>query len=404
MSQYASCNEKGGSSGLHRASTFELDYKAHQIATGLRDSKVLSKLAAGDMVAIEAQYHTLCLAKFYKHAKQYERNQDNDLNEPSALHGIAFAELISYIESYQESPETWPVFKLQTLKKLYSDRIEELGAENGQLHTIRFKERILAAVPDLQAQNKGKEVLLAFMKDIGPALKHAFNADYDTEGMLLAKAANNIHRDIFKIKQIFNGQFIENCQQKSVPTTLTSLISMILNGPNIKDQLGLEGINSQASLTISQLVAFNIVKSRPLSALVTGHVRHNRDRETPDSIYLALKVHGETRKRELVDTFHSMGLCISYPRLLPVSANVANSVCHMYKEQGVVCPPQLSSGVFTTAVVDNIDHNPSSTTSMDSFHGTSISLAQHPREGKLGTKRDHPIITGLVTNEKQISV
>ena len=40
---------------------------------------------------------------------------------------------------------------------------------------------------------------------------------------------------------------------------------------------------------------------------------------------------------------------------------------------------------------------------MDSFHGTSISLAQHPREGKLGTKRDHPIVTGLVTNEKQIS-
>ena len=28
----------------------------------------------------------------------------------------------------------------------------------------------------------------------------------------------------------------------------------------------------------------------------------------------------------------------------------------------VVCPPKLCGGVFTSAAVDNIDHNPSSTT------------------------------------------
>ena len=36
--------------------------------------------------------------------------------------------------------------------------------------------------------------------------------------------------------------------------------------------------------------------------------------------------------------------------------------------------------VFTTAAVDNIDHNTSSTTAITSFHGTSISLIQHPNE------------------------
>ena len=34
--------------------------------------------------------------------------------------------------------------------------------------------------------------------------------------------------------------------------------------------------------------------------------------------------------------------------------------------------------VFTTASVDNIDQNPSSTTAKSSFHGTAISLIQHP--------------------------
>ena len=43
-----------------------------------------------------------------------------------------------------------------------------------------------------------------------------------------------------------------------------------------------------------------------------------------------------------------------------------------------MCPSKLREGLFTTAAVDNIDHNPSSTTSSDSFHGTAISLVQHP--------------------------
>ena len=34
--------------------------------------------------------------------------------------------------------------------------------------------------------------------------------------------------------------------------------------------------------------------------------------------------------------------------------------------------------IFTTATVDNIDHNPSSMTATGSFHGTGISLFQHP--------------------------
>lgn len=53
----------------------------------------------------------------------------------------------------------------------------------------------------------------------------------------------------------------------------------------------------------------------------------------------------------------------------------------------VVCPPQLRGGVFTTAAVDNIDHNPSSTSAYDSFHGTGISLFQHPDSNCIGIPR-----------------
>ena len=53
----------------------------------------------------------------------------------------------------------------------------------------------------------------------------------------------------------------------------------------------------------------------------------------------------------------------------------------------MVCPLKFRGKVFTSAAVDNIDHNPSSTTSKDSFHGTSISLFQHPSSAGEGNDR-----------------
>ena len=46
----------------------------------------------------------------------------------------------------------------------------------------------------------------------------------------------------------------------------------------------------------------------------------------------------------------------------------------------------VSHVLFTVSALDNLDHNPSSATSKESFHGTSISLFQFPttcNEGKL---------------------
>lgn len=43
--------------------------------------------------------------------------------------------------------------------------------------------------------------------------------------------------------------------------------------------------------------------------------------------------------------------------------------------------------LFTVAAVDNLDHNPSSTTAKDSFHGTGISLFQQPTVDNTGIDR-----------------
>ncbi|KAK0058619.1 B-cell receptor-associated protein 31 [Biomphalaria pfeifferi] len=70
-----------------------------------------------------------------------------------------------------------------------------------------------------------------------------------------------------------------------------------------------------------------------------------------------------------------------------MSSELAAKACRQFQHDKVVCPMKLRHGLFTTAAVDNIDHNPSSTTSKDSFHGTAISLFQHPSEHCKGTER-----------------
>ena len=89
----------------------------------------------------------------------------------------------------------------------------------------------------------------------------------------------------------------------------------------------------------------------------------------------------------MIDAFYHLGLSISYDRVLSISTEIANNIVGRYEREGVVCPFKLREAVFTTAAVDNIDHNPSATTSKDLFHGTAISLAQHPTTENPGRVR-----------------
>ena len=106
-------------------------------------------------------------------------------------------------------------------------------------------------------------------------------------------------------------------------------------------------------------------------------VRHSSERETPTPIYVALKIHAITHSRNLIDALFNLGMCISYDRLLNLTSDISNTICEQYRVDGIVCPPKLRCGVHTSAAVDNLDYNPTSSTAKDSFYGTGISLIQH---------------------------
>ena len=356
-------------------STFGLDSRVRASAFKLRDEKLLTKLSQGtDLIALEAKYHPACLAQLYK-ADSLNETADQNENEISP-ESIALAELVSYIEESSES-----IFKLADLAKVYQSHLQQLGRPStARINSTRLKERILTHFQSLEDYSEGRDVYLAFREKLGKIIRGAHMVDSDEEAIHLVKAANIVRGDMLTTTNTFNGSFDANCQETSVPKSLLSLINMILYGPNIETQ-SCNLTANQPGVTIAQLLQYNCYACRR----GTKQERKNKSCETPVTIYTGLAIHSKTCSREVVETMYNLRLSVSYDRILSISTSLGNAVCRRYHQQNVVCPSNLRTGLFTTAAVDNIDHNPSSTTAQDSFHGTGISIFQNIATEKRGS-------------------
>ena len=74
-------------------------------------------------------------------------------------------------------------------------------------------------------------------------------------------------------------------------------------------------------------------------------------------------------------------------------------MCERFEEDGVVAPASLRKGLFTIGAIDNIDHNPSSTTAVGAFHGSGITLFQFSTKADPGETR-HPVVIPPLGNKK----
>ena len=89
--------DSAGKAGLDEASTFQLDKNVRRAATLTGDTQLLGSLSAGDMVALEAKYHTNCLLKLYNPARACKNNADNEANKDATISGIVFAEFVMFL-------------------------------------------------------------------------------------------------------------------------------------------------------------------------------------------------------------------------------------------------------------------------------------------------------------------
>jgi hypothetical protein len=247
----------------------------------------------------------------------------------------------------------------------------------------------------MQAQKVGKSYLLLYSDNVGDAVRTACETDYDDDALCLSQAAKIVRDEMLKHSYLFEGAFKNNCQEDSVPPSLLALVGMILNPTSLEAN----HLPTQAALTISQLLQFNVA----IKATHSNVVRHTKTREPPLPVYIGLSTHARTRKKDIVENMHALALSISYSRVLELSADISHKSLELFEREKCVCPPNLKCGLFTTAAVDNLDHNPSSTTSTESFHGTGISIFQHPSPYCCGTPRSMPALTN-VSCDKSLKV
>ena len=91
------CDQPAGSEGLHETATKRLGKKVWECACELQDTALLAKLAAGDMIPIEAKYHNRCPCALFNRARLAPL-MDYDRVE-ACMHGIAFAELVVFLKN-----------------------------------------------------------------------------------------------------------------------------------------------------------------------------------------------------------------------------------------------------------------------------------------------------------------
>ena len=83
-----------------------------QIATETNDTTILAKLSQGNMIAIEAHYHTECPISYYN--KSLTKNEESQRDPNAVPYGVALAEIVAFIEEQRIESEI-TVFKLADL-------------------------------------------------------------------------------------------------------------------------------------------------------------------------------------------------------------------------------------------------------------------------------------------------
>jgi len=401
---------------LHEFRTFDADDNVRRMAIDLQDTALITRIDGGDLTALEAKYHLSCLTALRNRHRSFLRQKSSSSNgEEGKIEARAFVELITYVENSIESGTF--CFKFSLLRQIYANRLHDLGIDK-EINKVRFKDKVLNYFTNAQEQNDGKNVILVFEQGMQQLLKTSAEcSNYQEDALTLMKAAKIVRNEIFSSSEfMFNGSFPHGCQQQSVPKSLSLLINLLLKGGDIMDQ---DSTDSQPCLTVAQLIVFNIKRiATGKKEASSSKSRHSLSHEPPMPLYLGLNIHTQTRSKKLIMELSELGLSVSYNRVLQLENQIAFSVCEDFKNKGVVCPSQLRKGLFTVGALDNLDHNPSSTTAKDSFHGTGtkltvllqliycflillgISLFQHPTGSNMGCFQEKPILVPIKETEK----
>ena len=171
---------------------------------------------------------------------------------------------------------------------------------------------------------------------------------------------------------LFNKKFDYGSEEYFVPKSLLVLLRMKLQGKNINSKPSYA--TNQAALSLAKLIKFNCVSKRRETTI---RPRHTLSQKAQLPVYLGLMIHSKTRMKKEIEKLATLCLSITYNRVSEIQEQVMKQEIKRFDEMGLVCPKNPISNTFITAVTNNIDHNSTSSTAQNHYHGTSVLAFQH---------------------------
>jgi hypothetical protein len=328
------------------------------MANTLQDRTLIGKLAGYDAICKDVVYHNFFYTCLYNRFKAFERQHGPSKPSKSLkADSIVLAELISYIEVFNDGKT---VFKLAELVNMFSRRLEELVGSSTKVNSTRLKEKLLKAIPELVTSKATYGVVLSYSVNIGDVLLSACKQNSDDDAIILMQSAQIVRKEILQLEYKFSNSLTDD-KYDQYPRSLTALNEMILHGTSIDPDHPREV--SSAALSITQLMIFNSVK-RERKEKKSGSTRHSSLHETPLPLY---------------------------------------TPGHSTVPGGQGCVSTKAKTRTLCGQQDNVDHNPSSTTSQSSFHGTALSLICHVTPDNQGTERGIQEENATVLHQRRIA-
>lgn len=160
--------------------------------------------------------------------RQHEQESGGSSDEKETK-ARASVELFTHVENCAEDGTFY--FKFSDLHQLYEKRLKCLGVQK-ETNRTRLKEKVLAYFPQAQEQSDGKNNIMVFEQGM-----QLVECDYEGDALLLAEVAKIVRKEIANHNDFqFDDEFPSGYQQGSVPYTLNALVSMLLNGADLKDK------------------------------------------------------------------------------------------------------------------------------------------------------------------------
>ena len=247
-----------------------------RMAVTVGNDSLLSLLSSGTLVSNEISYHHECYVRMRKKCDKMMAETVQSQNEQKWIKAKSFEYVITYvIEEEQKQPGS--AFVVQELNQMYVDVLRGHGIIE-ELQTTRFTQKLMESLPDLRTNIAKDRRTVVVFDDQVRRLVNEYVETPDEFYASLRKIVSPIRKEIFDIKNKFDGHFDPKCQLNSVPKRLLLMISALIDGSSETS-----GCNfSQETLTTAQLIMSHtrkFEKKHMPEKLIRR--RHSKNQETP---------------------------------------------------------------------------------------------------------------------------